>query len=286
VNPKERNLLDALNLLTLLFRARKQSIPKLNDEQQHTLTVTKEHLALAELSTPIFINTLKTLHERGYLMAVSIFEDKAHLVIQESFSDEKYSEILKEIEKVDTKEVQEKLKLGIADVLEKMKPANQQFDRDGFMNEKVTIKDLLETTREVLKNHTNEDVSTVILMPFRSIERLLEKMNEGITFDEVRDAGVWYENDAGLLHFDEQSISTNHTRKRYVHFALQSLFGQFKNNQIDFVEIPEFDDAKGKEKELKSFRDSLSSFIKKHKRLSEIFSVHSTYLEINEEYLG
>lgn len=80
---------------------------------------------MESLSISVFINTLKTLHEKGYLMAVSIFEDKAHLVIQESFSDEKYSEILKEIEMVDTNEVQEKLKLGIADVLEQMKPANQ-----------------------------------------------------------------------------------------------------------------------------------------------------------------
>lgn len=154
------------------------------------------------------------------------------------------------------------------------------------MNEKVTIKDLFETTREVLKNHTNKDVSTVILMPFRNIERLLEKMNEGTTFDEVKDAGVWYENDEGLLHFDEQSVSTKHTRKRYVHFAFQALFNQFESNQLDFVEIPEFDDAKGKEKEMKSFRDALSSFIKKRPRLADIFTVHSTYLEINEEYLG
>ena len=70
MNPKEQNIINTLNLLVLLFRVRKQAIPKLTDEQQHTLKVTKEHLATAGIAIPVFINTLKTLDDKGYLRSI------------------------------------------------------------------------------------------------------------------------------------------------------------------------------------------------------------------------
>ena len=43
----------------MLFRANKQKIPKLSDEETHTLTVTKEHLQNDKLPLSTFVNTLQ-----------------------------------------------------------------------------------------------------------------------------------------------------------------------------------------------------------------------------------
>lgn len=287
MNPKEQNIINTLNLLVLLFRVRKQAIPKLTDEQQHTLKVTKEHLLTAEISIPIFINTLKTLDEKGYLIAVSIFEEKFHSEVKKFFSEEKYQEILKQIETIDTESLSEKLKVGIVDALEKKAPANHELDRAGLMNEEITLKILLGDARSVLADHTSEDISLIILMPFRSIERLLEKMNDGIKFDEIQDAGIWYDPTKYLFHIgDAPPISTIYNGKpNKEHFALSALMYEAEETRIDYIDIPEFDDTNTKETEKKSYRDALNRFIQKHPKLTEIFTVHSDHLEVHEEYL-
>ncbi len=271
----------------LLFRVRKQIIPKLTDEQQHTLKVTKEHLSTAGISIPVFINTLRTLDEKGYLVAVSIFEEKFHSEVQKFFSEEKYPEILKQIETVDTKELSEKLKVGIVEALEKKTPANHELDRVGLMNEEITLTSLLNDAHAVLADHTPEDISTIILMPFRSIERLLEKMNNGMKFDEIQDAGIWYDPAKYLFYIsDEKPISTFYNEKpNKEHFTLTALMCGAEENRIDYIDIPEFDDTKTKETEKKSYRDALNRFIRKHPKLSEIFTVHSDHLEIHKEFL-
>jgi len=284
MTPSEQSILKTLNLLTLIYRAQKQNFPKLTDEQQHTLQITKEHLATAEISIPVFINVLQTLGKKGYLDAVSVFENKYHEEIPKFFEEKSYAKSLEVIEGSGKNILTKDQKEAIADSIEKTMPPGHSFDRESFLNEEVKMTDMIEESRPYMENHTKDNISTIVLMPYRSIDRLLEKMNSGVKLDDVKDPGIWYENEEGLLHFDEQSISTEHNRKRYAHYAFQALFAELGNAEIDYVNIPEFDDTQGKAKELKSFRDSLATFIKKHPRLEEIFTVHSTYLEIHEEY--
>jgi hypothetical protein len=67
MSPREENILKTLNILVLVLRAQKQMRPSLSEEQQHTLKITKEHIAAAGLTIPVFINTLLELNRKGYL---------------------------------------------------------------------------------------------------------------------------------------------------------------------------------------------------------------------------
>jgi hypothetical protein len=282
MTPRDKNIYSTVNVLCMLFDARK-IVPNLSDEQSHTLTVSKEHLTDADISVPVFVNTLKVLDEKGYLFGVSTFGQEARDELKKLQSNPEYEKILSELDKIDLSGFESEAKNMMSQVISKRMPPGCEFDHDEFMKESGDFKEWLTNAKEALREMNDETISTVVLMPFRSIERLLEKMNSGIKFDDIKDPGIWYENDNGAFHFDEQTVSTQHNRKRYVHYALQALFNQFENNEIDYVDIPEFDDSKGMEKEMKSFRDALSGFIKKEDRLKEIFTVHSTHLEIHEE---
>ena len=149
----------------------------------------------------------------------------------------------------------------------------------------MSLISLLELVREAYKGYTPDVVATLILSPFRSIERLLEKMNDGVPFDEVKDAGVWYDPVVYELHFDDTTVSASYQGKpNKEHFALRALFTQFDEPRIDYADIPEFDQD-NKETEKRSYRDALNRFIKKHPRLAEIFAVQTDHLAIKQEYL-
>jgi|GEM_PF-2690322 len=286
MTPREQNILDTLNLLVLVYRSQKSTFPKLSEEQHHTLKITKDHLVSGNLNTAIFINTLHDLNKSGYLYALSVFEDKYHAEVMRLLDDTEFSKISNELEKFDSTDLMEKVKSGLADALIKNAPANIRIDRTEVMKEDLTLSDLLESAREIHKGYTPNMVSTVILSPFRSIERLLEKMNEGTSFDAVKDAGIWYDPLAFELHIDDTTISTAYQSKpTKAHFALQALFAQFGESQIDYFDIPEFD-LDHKETEKKSYRDTLNRLLKKHPRLSELFNVHTDHLSIQGEFLG
>ena len=76
MSPRERSILETLHLLVLVFRAQKDLHPSWDELQKHTLQITTEHLELAKLSAPVFLNTLLELNKKGYLFAFSVFEKK------------------------------------------------------------------------------------------------------------------------------------------------------------------------------------------------------------------
>lgn len=284
MTPKEQNILDTLHLLVLLFRARKQQIPKLSEEEQHTLRVLKEHLAGANLTIPVFANTLELLDRKGYLMAVSIFGQKGHDDIAQILDDKKYAEALALIEDPDAEVFKPEGKQKIAELIASKLPVNYSIDTKALAEEKISIREILDDTRNVLKGHTPEEVSVVILMPFRSIERLLDKMQDGMKFDEIQDAGVWYDARRYQFHFGDEVVDTARGANPNIeHFILMELFTPPKP-VVDYMNVPEFSkDTPAKRN--KRCSDALRSFVKKHSRLSEIFKVHSDRLEIKKEYL-
>ena len=285
VTPKEQNILATLNLLVLLLRARKQTIPPLTEEQKHTLKVTKEHLTTAGISIPVFANTLQILAEKGYLLGVTIFEDKFHSEIQKALSDENLQQKIAGLGKIDTSEFMRQFKEHFADSLEKIIPANMVLDRDALMEDKdITLPSIIGDALGALAGHTSDDVAIVPLMPFRSIERVLEKMNDGVKFDEVQDVGIWYDSKNYVFHIDEDTVSTAYQHKpNKEHYVLSVLFGKGGESIIDYTDVPEFDNSH--DGEMRSYRDALDRFIRKHPELPKIFIVHADHLEILPEYL-
>jgi hypothetical protein len=286
MTPRDQNILNTLNLLVLVFRAQKQTYPALDEEQQHTLKITYEHIKIAGLTVPVFLNTLTELNAKGYLFALSVFEEKFQPEIQKFLDDETYSKILDEVAKHDTSELVEKFKVAGVAILQENLPANISIPPEEFLNEELDMKMILDSAREVMKGYTPDVLATVILSPFRGVERLLEKMNTGMSFENVKDAGVWYDSVAYELHFDESTISTAYQGKpSKAHFALQALFGEFGNTTIYYDDIPESEWQKGAGTENKAYRDALNRLLKKHPRLTDLFTVHADHLAIHETYL-
>jgi hypothetical protein len=286
MTPRDQNILHTLNVLVLVFRSQKQLFPTLTQEQYHTLTITQEHLTSAGITKPIFINTLSDLNKKGYLMAVSVFEKKYQSELAGILDDEVFEKLYSELEKTDIGALKEQIKIAVANELETTSTSNLHIDRGEVLSEDFDLKELLKDVRNSQKGNKIDVVSTIILSPFRSMERLLEKMNVGLSFDDVKDAGVWYDPIAYELHFDEIKVSTMYQNKpTKAHFALQALFGQYDEPIIYYDDIPEFDLQKDNEIEKRSYCDSLNGFIKKHPRLPELFTVHSDHLVIHETYL-
>lgn len=276
MTPKNRNILDVLNLLTLLFRVRKQAFPKLSDEEKHTLTVTKEHLQGANLSIPVFINTLNILANKGYLTAVSIFEKEYHQKMRDAFVDDNYNLVLEELSKHGLDKLSNEQKIALGQSLEKIAPPQYKLDTDALLKTDISYKDFLDDAKIAFENHTDEDVSKIILFPFRDIDFLLEKMNDGMTFDEVQDSSIWYDSMKYEFHVGDDVIPTSYQGKPNVeHYVLEKLHDCLDDGVIGY------EDVDGHKQE--SLKSNLQKFVKKHKRLRKIFKIRKDRLEFDRE---
>lgn len=285
MTPLDQNVLSTLNVLTLLFRTRKTSLLLLTDGQRHTLFVTKEYLKDSKISIPTFINTLETLAISGYLSYAPMHEQKFHDEYQSFVNSPLCSETIEKIKLSQTEEENTKLKDGISKIYENIIPRNYTYDREGLMAEPLSIADLLLHGLDVIKDKPEQTIAVVVLMPFRSIDRLLKKMNDSISFNDVKDPGLWYDAQNHFLHFEEDIFPATYKKISYVHFALLALFSNEEIGQQYYAEIPEFDTSKEKQKELKAYYDSLKGFIDANPKLETVFSIHTKYFEINNDYL-
>lgn len=276
MSPKDENILSVVNLLALLFCARKQQLPKLPEEDQYLLTVTKEHLKGANLSIPVFVNTLKTLHERGYLTAVSIFEDGYHEKIREVFKDENYNLLLEQLSVHKNNVLTIEQKKIFVDTLEKMAPPNLRIGNGAFLEEKITFTDLLNDSKRILNNHKDDDVSLVVLMPFRDIEKLLEKMNNGKSFDEIQDSRIWYDNTKYEFHIGNTVILVSYQGKPNIeHYVLARIYECTDESVVWYDDISDYTP--------RALKDALLKFLKKNKKLVNLFTVHADRLVFDKD---
>lgn len=284
MSPGEKNIFDTVNLLVLIFRTQKFT-PNLSPEERHTLRITREHLNIAGLTIPVFHNTLQELNAKGYIFALTVFEEKYQPEILKFLDNAEYEKISNELKVTDTTELDNVLKQVSLKILKEHLPPNIPVSEEELSAEDVNAASLLDYARDGLKGYTPDVISIVVLSPFRSIEQLLSKLNSGTPFVEIKDAGIWYDPDKYEFHFDDISVSTAYQGKpNREHFVLMALFKQFEENRIDYTDIPELD-SDHVEPEKKSYRDALNRFIKKHPRLSQIFSVHADHLIVHERYL-
>lgn len=285
MTPKEQNILDVVNLLVLLNHSKKLTSLGSPDNDSVHLVVTKEHLDKSRISITVFINTLNLLDKKGYLLGVTIFEDKYHSAIEELFKEPNYQNTLAQIEALDTELAMQQGIESITDILESKAPQNFTFDREVLKDEKITLGDTINSVKHLFANHSKNDIGIVLLSPLRSIDRLLRMMNEGINFDDVKDSGIWYDKDNFLFYIEDEAIPTSYNNKpNKEHFILSALF-KTGVSRIHYDDIPEFDSSKHEEVEMKSFSDAFLRFIAKHPKLPNIFTVQKYQLDINKKYL-
>lgn len=278
MTPETANIIEVLNLLTLLYRSQKELNPKQSLESANTLRVTRANIDHnTKLSVSAFINTLHTLNRKGYLFYFSFYEEAPLQQVREALNNDLLSTILNS-EKWNP--LVDKIKIGVADFFDKNKPAKYSFDKEGMLADTINPVEMLSEYKNTIDFFDGDTVVKVILMPFKDINRLLEKLNDGASFNSIKDSEYWYDNTSYIFYVGKDGISTFHNNKpNKEHFALQSLFSNPEASNIDYDDIPEFDRAKDQDVEKKAFRDALNRFIDKHPELNKIFKIHKDYFE-------
>jgi hypothetical protein len=278
MTPQNQNILSTLNLLFMLFRANKQRRPKLSDEQLHTLNVTKAHLVQGNITLPVFVNTLETLSQKGYLLSVAIVTKEHEEAIRTIEDDEKFNEIVNKVQNSDKNVLSIEVKEKIAQAFETMIPYNSDFklDREGLVHEEVSITDFMKAGRESALKLVEDGVATVILMPFRDIKVLLDKMNDGKGFNEIQDSSIWYDSHGFKFHLKGKVIHTAYQGKANVeHDVLKKINENIQEGVIWYDDVTEHKPD--------SIRRRLRDFVDKDKELKTIFNVYSDRLVFDKE---
>lgn len=281
MNIRDANILKTLNLLSLL-KLERSAIFEDGDPKRDIFMVTEKHLSDSNLSKAEFIRVLILLAKRGYVASAPVFGDTFDSDIKLLY---KNKEIQKEIEALDpNKELPQKADDALHKLVRAMTPANIEYEREDI--ESPSQKYVLEESFELLQDFKKGTFAFVLPIPFKDIDWLLSKMESGQSFDDIIDPRVHYDAKNYRLFFgDNISIETSYQNKpNKEHFALQALFKDHKQTEIDYIDIPEFDHSRDREREKKSFREALSRFLKKHPELPKIFTVRTDHLSLNEDY--
>ena len=259
----------------MLFKARKLTVPKPSEEEQHVLTIIKEHVTDADITIPALYNCLDALDRKGYLVAFVLHEQELRNDMQKLYGSTQFEKTVAELKKLEGNTLSVEQKQKIADALKKRLPPGMDFPEQDFLNEELSISNLLEETRDVIEYQKEDMVATIVLLPFRSIEWLLEQMNTGLPFDDIKDPGVWYDPSKYEFHIAGETISTSYQGKLNIeHDVLMQLHNFLDDGVIYYDEI---DTHKPK-----AIKDAFTRFIKKHPELPNIFTVHLDRLEFDK----
>lgn len=274
MTPQDQNILNTLNLLAMLFNANKHKVPKLTDEELHTLTIKKEYLVNDNISLSILSNTLQTLANKGYLIANTIFDSEYHEKIREAFSDEVYGPAMKQLEECGKNLLTQEQKIQLLEAFTKITPLGMEPDAEAFLSEDVSIVNMFDGAREAFKNHTDDVIAKVVLMPFRDINKVLKQMDIGKSFDEILDAEFWYNEEKYEFYLQDSVISTAYQDKPNIeHYVLRLIPEHLYDGVIWY------DEVEGRTS--RSIKDALRKFVSKDKRLESIFKIHSSRLEFD-----
>ena len=239
MTPREQNLFRTITLLTMLFRSNKRKVPTLSEQEQHTIIVTKEHLQNEQLPLSAFVNSLDLLDQKGYLMAHSILDQKEHMQLQETLSDENYRAAVKELEAEGQPQLSPELKESIFTVYKNAAPELGKEEKQEFIDQKITYQELIDLGRDTLINSTGDEVSYVVLLPFRNLETLYEKMADGQKFDDIQNASIWYDPNQKVLHANGKKIQTHYQAKANIeHDVFLLIPDSLDEGTVWFDDIP------------------------------------------------
>lgn len=285
MSPKDQNILKTVSLLLLHFQ-QNQLLTKPKTEERYTLHIIKEHVVDAGLTIPDFLLSADVLAEKGYLFCARLVDENNRNILKQFIDNPAHFPELNLIkEKLNQPDKLQSLHTGIIDAFKKFKPKSLDFDFQKNERPDYTIDDLIgDGMKGVGKDMTNL-VAVIILMPFRDIERVYNKIQSGLTFDEVKDPGLWYEADKCTLHFEDTEIILEYQNKpNKSHYALMALFDK-NDHSLDYVDIPQFDHLKNKTIEKRTFTDSLRGLLKKHPELEPVFTIGAHSVSITKTYI-
>lgn len=276
----DNKILKTLELLVMLSHSRRQFSHGLTPEQKATLTVSKQLIIDAGLTVPEFTNSVREIAKKGYVWHVVIFDDELRSQIDGFINSDQYSVVLEELKKLDTEETSNKLKQSAVEQLSRMLPHSAELDQKEIDEDHINVSEAFTDGIEAFKKMRPDEIALVILMPFRDINTLLVKMNDGKSFDDIQDDGFWYDQNKYEFHIDSDVISTNYQGKPNLeHYILKEFYNGTNTASVTYEDLAEFDVAKGEE----AYRDAMRNFIKKNDKLRAIFTPRKYNTEFHPE---
>jgi hypothetical protein len=276
MTPIENDLYKTLNLLVMLSRSRRQLFPKLSEEEKATLMISKQILHDSGLTIPEFTNCLHLLGEKGYTWHMVFFDDHLRSQIDGFVNGSEYDGLIDKLKALDTPEFSDKLKASVVQDFEKIMPAGSIIDQEMVKSDDITFSQAFDEGIQKYKKMRTEEVALVLLMPFRNIEKLLEKIQSGKSFDEIQDSSIWYDTTKYEFHIGDEIIPTSYQGKPNIeHTVLEKLNECFDDGAIWF---DDFSDYKPR-----ALKDALSKFVNRNEGLKQVFTIHSDRLEFAKE---
>lgn len=280
MTPGDLKILKTIELLVMLSRSRSLVFNDSTEEEKSILLISRQVLSDSGLTVPELTNSLHELSRKGYIWHMVIFDEHLRSQIDEVIKSDDFQNIMAQIASIDTTEKQMEMKRSALKDLKSLAPANISLDSDDFMNEPLSIVETIETGLNQYSKMRPDEIGIVILMPFRSSEKLLQKMNTGISFDQIRDDGFWYNKAKCIFHIDGIEIDTSYNNKPNLeHFIISSFYEVPDLTEIDYEDMAGFDSKKGPE----AYQHAMRRFIEKHPSLSKIFTAHKYHTEFHPD---
>ncbi len=260
----------------MLSRSRKQFFPKLSEEEKATLTISKQIFSDSGLTIPEFTNTLHLLSEKGYIWHIVFFDDRLRSQIDGFVNGSEYDGLIDKLKALDTPEFSDKLKASVVQDFEKIMPAGTIIDQEMVKSDDITFSQAFDEGIQKYKKMRTEEVALVLLMPFRNIEKLLEKIQSGKSFDEIQDSSIWYDTTKYEFHIGDEIIPTSYQGKPNIeHTVLEKLNECFDDGAIWFDDISDY--------KPRALKDALAKFVNRNEGLKQVFTIHSDRLEFGKE---
>jgi hypothetical protein len=280
VSPFDQKILKTLELLVMLSRSKQQFSQGKADEETATLRISRQLITDSQLSVPEFTNALHAIAEKGYIWHVVIYDEKVRSQINELTDGPLYSEVVEKLKGLDTKDNSDNLKQMVEAGLKKIIPHGTQIDQELMDADYLKISDVFAQGIKAIKILNPDEIGLVILMPFRDISILLNKMNSGEKFNDIRDNGFWYDQNNYVFYIDNKVIQTSYQGKPNLeHFVIASFFNNPKLSTIDYEEMVGYDPSKTNE----AYQHAMRRFIEKHSSLEKIFTAHKYNTEFHPD---
>ncbi len=268
-------ILKTLEMFKMLSVSQQQFFKSTNAVERATLTITKQLINDAGLTIPEFTNASHILSEQGYIWHLIIFDNRIRQHVAIALDPKISREIIERLES--SPEYLSNLKLDVLKHFKIALPSGTKLDIEDFFDKEITIKEAALAGIEVLKKWDTKDIATVILMPFKDINRLMNRLKNGEDFDKATKEGFWYNQNTYEFYIDEKIISTSYQGKpNKEHYILVEFFIKPGLTTFDYEELANFDKAIGTQ----PYRDAMRKFLKKHPNLKRIFTVR----EYNTEF--
>lgn len=280
MNLGDTKITKTLELLVMLSRSKQHFSHGQSDEEKATLRISRQLISDSQLSVPEFTNALHAIAEKGYLWHVVIFDENLRLQMNEFINSPQYLEIVDKLKELDTKDTSDKLKELVVTDLKKIVPNGTQVNQELVDQDFVKISEAFTEGIESFKQMRPDEVGLVILMPFRNISVLLDKINNGEKFDEIKDDGFYYDQNKFEFHIDADVISTSYRGvPNLEHFVIASFYNNPKLKSVDYEEMVGFDHSKTNE----AYQHAMRRFIEKHPSLQRIFTPHKYHTEFHPD---